>query len=86
MESAAKSAANIEHAQVWYRKAAGGDPPQPDALFQMARIHHEVRHECPFPASTKLAKPTAIVTDAIEMYGCMRSVAFTFDWKHAGAE
>lgn len=45
MESAAKSAANIQHAQIWYRKAAGGDPPQPDGLFQMARIHHEVRHQ-----------------------------------------
>lgn len=43
MESAANSAANMQHAEKWYRKAAGGDPPQPNALFQMARIHHEVR-------------------------------------------
>lgn len=43
MESVAKSAANIQHAQAWYRKAAGGHPPQPNGIFQMARIHHEVR-------------------------------------------
>lgn len=43
MESAARSAANARLAEEWYRKAARGDPPQPDAFFQLARMHHEVR-------------------------------------------
>lgn len=42
LESAAKTTANVRHAEEWYRKAAGGDPPQPDGLFQIARIRHEV--------------------------------------------
>lgn len=45
MESSAQTAANLRHAEGWYRKAAGGDPPQPNAIFQIARIYHEVRHE-----------------------------------------
>lgn len=43
MESSAKTTANLQHAEEWYRKAAGGDPPQPNAIFQIARIYHEVR-------------------------------------------
>lgn len=42
LEAKTKSAANAQHAEEWYRKAAVGNPPQPDACFQMARIHHEV--------------------------------------------
>lgn len=41
MEST-KSADNAGYAEEWYRKAAEGDPAQPDALFQLARIRHEV--------------------------------------------
>ncbi|CAM9482949.1 unnamed protein product [Hapterophycus canaliculatus] len=41
MESAAKSAANAQLAEEWYRKAARGNPPQPDAFFQLGRIYHE---------------------------------------------
>lgn len=43
MESSAKTAANLQHAEEWYRKAAAGDPPQPSAIFQIARKYHEVR-------------------------------------------
>ncbi|CBJ48465.1 conserved unknown protein [Ectocarpus siliculosus] len=41
LEAKTKSAGNAQHAEEWYRKAAVGNPPQPDACFQMARIHHE---------------------------------------------
>eukprot|EP00752_Nemacystus_decipiens_P016191 g14478.t1 len=41
MESSAKTTANLQHAEGWYREAAAGDPPQPNAIFQIARIHHE---------------------------------------------
>lgn len=41
MEST-ESADNAQYAEEWYRKAAEGDPAQPDAIFQLARIHHEV--------------------------------------------
>lgn len=43
MESSSKTGADLQHAEGWYRRAAGGDPPQPDAIFQIARIYHEVR-------------------------------------------
>lgn len=42
MEGATKSTANAQLADDWYRRSAEGDPPQPDALFQLARMHHEV--------------------------------------------
>ena len=42
MEATKKHAVNAQHAEEWYRKASAGDPRQPEALFQMARIHHEV--------------------------------------------
>lgn len=45
MESSAKTTANLQHAQGWYRKAAAGSPPQPNAMFQIARIHHEVPYK-----------------------------------------
>lgn len=45
MESSAKTAANLRQAERWYRQAAGGDPPQPNAIFQIARIYHEVRYK-----------------------------------------
>lgn len=41
MEST-ESADNAQYAEEWYRKAAKGDPAQPDAIFQLARVHHEV--------------------------------------------
>ena len=46
MEASPKTAANLQHAEEWYRRAATGDPSQPDAIFQIARIHHEVRYKC----------------------------------------
>lgn len=42
MESAKKFSIHPSCAEEWYRKSAKGDPPQPDALFQVARIRHEV--------------------------------------------
>lgn len=42
-EAAEMSEVDVQHAEKWYRRAARGDPPQPDALFQLARIQHEVR-------------------------------------------
>lgn len=45
MEATKKHAVNAQHAEEWYRKASAGDPPQPEALFQLARIHHEVRQD-----------------------------------------
>lgn len=42
MEAATKAAANSQLADYWYRRSAEGDPPQPDAFFQLARMHHEV--------------------------------------------
>lgn len=42
LESAGKGAATAEYAEEWYRQAADGNPPQPDALFQLARLYHEV--------------------------------------------
>lgn len=37
-----KTVADADLAIEWYQKAACGEPYQPDALFQIARIHHEV--------------------------------------------
>lgn len=48
MESASKSKINAQLAQEWYRRSASGDPPQADALFQLARMYHEV-HMIFFP-------------------------------------
>lgn len=42
MEAAMKSSATAQLAEKWYRRSAAGDQPQPDALFQLARMHHEV--------------------------------------------
>ncbi|CAM9552627.1 unnamed protein product [Laminaria digitata] len=41
MEATKKHAVNAQHAEEWYLKASAGDPPQPEALFQLARIRHE---------------------------------------------
>lgn len=38
----AEAGGDASLATEWYRKASRGDPPQPDALFQIARIYHEV--------------------------------------------
>lgn len=40
---ATQYAVNARLAEKWYLQSARGCPPQSDALFQLARMHHEVR-------------------------------------------
>lgn len=43
---ATRYSSNVRLAEEWYLKSAKGCPPQPGALFQLARMHHEVRQMC----------------------------------------
>lgn len=45
MEATKKHAVDVQHAEEWYRKASAGHPPEPEALFQLARIRHEVLYD-----------------------------------------